>query len=135
MLVDTGPIVAFLNRRDSQHAWAREVLSEFPSPLKTCESAISEACFLLRSVPGGRASVLELLSRRAMIVSFDLQRESQAVRKLMAKYRNVPMALADACLVRMTEQHPGLAVVTLDTDFFQYRKHGRQAIDIISPDR
>jgi transcriptional regulator with PAS, ATPase and Fis domain len=44
------------------------------------------------------------------------------------------MALADACLVRMTEQYPRSTVLTLDSDFHIYRKHGRQSIPCLIPD-
>jgi hypothetical protein len=48
-----------------------------------------------------------------------------ALRKLMTKYASVPMSLADACLVRMTELHTRSAVLTLDNDFGVYRRNGR----------
>jgi predicted nucleic acid-binding protein len=43
------------------------------------------------------------------------------------------MSLADACLVRMAELHDDAAVITVDRDFAVYRKHGRQAIPLVSP--
>ena len=52
----------------------------------------------------------------------------------MKKYENVPMSLADACLVRMSEIADDSAVFTLDRDFHIYRKSGKQKIDLIIPE-
>jgi hypothetical protein len=60
--------------------------------------------------------------------------EFEAVRKLMAKYASVPMSLADACLVRMTELPTRAAVVTLDGELRVYRRNGRQVLPVIMPD-
>ncbi|MCH8962892.1 MAG: hypothetical protein IH820_16675 [Bacteroidetes bacterium] len=55
------------------------------------------------------------------------------IRALMKKYRDQPMSLADACLVRMAELHPGSTVLTLDADFHIYRKHKQDTIPVIMP--
>ena len=69
-----------------------------------------------------------------MVVDFHLDSELQAVRKLMVKYASVPMPLADACLVRMAELDKGRSIVTLDSDFHVYRRHGRKTIALLRPD-
>jgi predicted nucleic acid-binding protein len=55
------------------------------------------------------------------------------VKALLLRYANVPMSLADACLVRMAEQYPSSPVLTLDRDFRLYRKNGRQVIPARMP--
>ena len=133
VIVDTGPIVALLNARDTHHAWAREVLDRIEPPLTTCEAVLSEACFLVRSLKGGRDAVLDLVSRGIIEVPFHLGPEVDAVRKLMTRYASVPMSLADACLVRMTEMVGRATVLTLDSDFKIYRRNGRQTVPVIMP--
>ena len=133
LVVNTGPIVALLNSRDAHHAWTREVLDRVEPPLATCEAVLSEACFLVRKLDGGSAAVLELVSRGVLKVPFRLETELAAVRKLMSRYASVPMSLADACLVRMTELDEKATVLTLDGDFRIYRRNGRQAVPHISP--
>jgi predicted nucleic acid-binding protein len=133
-LLDTGPLVAFLNRRDHYHSWAMERLSQIEPPLLTCESVLSEACFLLRSQEKGREAVLELVQRGLIVVSFDLQREAIPVKNLVARYANVPMDLADACLVRMSELQPDSILLTLDSDFSIYRRNGRSMIRMSKPE-
>jgi predicted nucleic acid-binding protein len=131
--IDTGPLVAFLNARDSFHRWSTTTLSTIEPPLYTCESVISEACFLVRHFKGGPESVLELVSRGILALDFHLGAEHSAVKKLMTKYQSVPMSLADACLVRMTELDHNLTIITIDDDFRVYRRNGRQSVPVIMP--
>ena len=65
-IVDTGPLVALLNRRDRHHGWAREQWARIEAPLLTCEPVIAEACFLVRAIDGGTAAVLDLVHRGAL---------------------------------------------------------------------
>lgn len=133
VLLDTGPLVAFLNRQDDAHEWAVARFKEIEPPFLTCEAVLSETIHLLQ----GRAVVLEHLEKFLVAgfirVDFSFADEVVAVTRLLSAYRNVPMSLADGCLVRMSELHPGSVVFTLDTDFHIYRKHGRQTIPVLLP--
>lgn len=96
---------------------------------------LAEACHLLRNHPGGSQAVVYLLDRGVLQVGFALEGNTQAVAKLLGRYGNVPMSLADACLVRMAERHAKCRLLTLDGDFRTYRKHRRQVIPTIMPQR
>ena len=133
VLMDTGPLVASLNRRDRFHRWAKARLSELEPPICTCEPVLAEACFLLRDIPGGAAAVLKLIERGVLLVAFQVSPNTKSLATLMAKYANVPMSLADACLVRMAELDDRSLLMTLDGDFRVYRRHGRQAIPVAMP--
>ena len=133
--IDAGPIVALLNRRDRHHVWTREVLDTVEPPIFTCEAVISEACFLLGRLPRGQDAVLELLSNNILKVDFRMLSEVDALRSLMRKFATVPMSVADACLVRMTELQAETVIVTLDSDFRVYRRNRRQVIPTIMPGR
>ena len=76
---------------------------ENPSPLLTCEPVLTEACFLLSKLPGGSNAVLEMVENGLLEVGIHVPGEASALRKLMARYADVPMSLADACLVRLSE--------------------------------
>lgn len=132
VIVDTGPLVALLVVRDRHYRWARRVLDEIEPPLLTCEAVLSEICFLVRKLESGPDTVLNLLARGVLDVTFQLQPEAERIRKLMSRYASVPMSLADACLVRMAELHGDSPILTLDGDFRIYRKNGRQALALIS---
>lgn len=135
VVIDTGPIVALLNRRDRHHAWTRDVLDTVEPPVFTCEAVVSEACFLLGRLADGQDAVLELLANGVVKVDFRMLAEVDALQGLMRKFANVPMSLADACLVRMTELDAQSVVVTLDGDFRVYRRNRRQVIPTILPGR
>ena len=133
-IVDTGPIVAFLSRRDRYHDWAVGALASVSPPLLTCEAVLSEAVFLLGGAIGGGERVLELVERGVVGLPFRLDGEVAAIRKLIKAYQDVRIDLADACLVRMTEIHDDAVVLTLDSEFRDvYRRRGRHAIPTIMP--
>lgn len=133
VLIDTGPLVAALNAADDFHDWARAELGRIPAPLLTCEAVISETLHLVRRMKGGQAAVMGLLRDRLVVVPFRLADELAPIARLLARYANVPMSLGDACLVRMSEQQAGAVVLTLDSDFKVYRRHGRGVIPTIAP--
>ncbi|HEY3171361.1 MAG TPA: PIN domain-containing protein [Thermoanaerobaculia bacterium] len=134
VLVDTGPIVAFLNSRDRYHEWSKETFAGIEAPVLSCEAVLSEACFLLRNARGGGEAVLKLLDRGLVRLPFHLEAETGPIGRLLSRYSNVPMSLADACLVRMSEQISDSVLLTLDRDFKVYRKHGRNVIPTRMPD-
>ena len=133
VIVDTGPLVAFFNKNDSYHQWAKDKFVNFAPPIITCESVISETCFLLQKYPNGVHNVFELIERKLITLSFDLDLELKSVKRLMSKYANIPMSLADACLVRLSEQISESVVCTIDSDFRIYRKNKRDTIPVIMP--
>ena len=75
-----------------------------------------------------------LLRRQALVVAFELAKHIEQVTKLMEKYSDAPMSLADACLVRMTEALAAPVILTTDADFRIYRRHGRQVVPCITPE-
>jgi len=133
VIVDTGPIVALIDKRDRHHEWAVAQWAAIEPPLLTCESVISEACFLLDQTRAGSSGVFEMLVRKVVTLSFHLGEQLTEVQGLRAKYSDVPMSVADASLVRMAEHFSRSAVLTLDGDFRVYRKHGRYVIPLILP--
>jgi predicted nucleic acid-binding protein len=134
VLLDTGPIVAFLYGRDSYHDWAVETFGSLDSPAITCEPVMTEACFLIARNGQPAARVLDHVSRHQIRIGLQLESEIDAIRALMRRYQDMPMSLADACLVRLAEM-TGLPICTLDRDFAIYRAHGRRALTLITPDQ
>ena len=133
IIVDTGPVVALLNAEETLHPWVLEQLAKLSGPMLTCEAVISETLFLLRRVEGGARQVTGLLRSGGLRLDFSLATELPAVSELLVRYRQVPMSLADACLVRMSELRPRCQILTFDGHFRIYRRHGRQAVPAIMP--
>ena len=131
VLVDAGFLVALLSRRDTHHHWAAQQASENSPPWYSCDAALSEAYHLLGA--RGMSAVSAMLSRRAIIARFILDDNVEAVVALLQKYANVPMSLADACLVRMSETVADPVILTTDSDFQVYRRHSRLIVPCIVP--
>jgi uncharacterized protein len=132
VIVDTGPLVALLNRADTHHAWVVQQLQDIAPPMITCEAVLAEATYLTRAVPGARAALIEMLGEGFLSIGMALADHHSAILKMVQRYTDVPMSLADACLVRLAEIYPQSPVLTLDSDFEVYRKNGRQVIEVIS---
>ena len=130
-LVDAGFLIALLSRRDRHHPWAAAQSPSLALPWKTCEAVLSEAFHLLGA--RGRPGLATLLRRGAVVATFDLTDELDRVLNLMQKYADVPMSLADACLVRMSETLADPVILTTDTDFRIYRRHSRQVVPCLTP--
>ena len=135
ILIDTGPIVAILIPADRHHGWVNEQFSSLPPPLFTCEAVLSEAQFLVHRFGGDATAVLEMVAKGVLNIAFNAEAETDWLIKLQRRYQNLPMSLADACLVRMAELHAQSHVFTLDSDFRIYRRHGRQVIPVLAPPR
>ncbi|MBX9829837.1 MAG: hypothetical protein K2Y27_33210 [Xanthobacteraceae bacterium] len=76
---------------------------------------------------------MELIQDGALSLAFRIDEHIGALRKLLQKYKDTPMSLADACIVRMSEIHDRHSVLTLDSDFLVYRRHGRAPLPLIHP--
>jgi predicted nucleic acid-binding protein len=124
-------LAALLDPREEHHVWARETLSRQPLPWLTCEAVLSEAFFLLHP-PHARA-LEEILRRGQLRIPFNLSDQLANVLDLRVKYADIPMSLADACLVRMTEILPDPVIITADADFKFYRRHSRQVVPCLMP--
>lgn len=132
-IIDTGPLVAYLIGNDTHHDWATAQLQRLQAPFLTCESVLSEVCFLIRGSGARPSQVMDLVQRGALKVVFSLDAERDAIRRLMSRYEDHGISIADACLVRMSELHARCEVLTLDTDFLVYRRDGRRTIPLIAP--
>jgi predicted nucleic acid-binding protein len=133
VIVDTGPIVALLDADDQYHAWVRAQFARLRPPLLSCEAVLTESCFLIARAGGDATDVLQLVDRGVLNIAQLFDAEAASIARLMRRYRNVPMSLADACLVRLIELTSQATLFTLDSDFEIYRQKGRRLIPLLAP--
>lgn len=133
IILDTGPLVAYINQKDKYHGWAKKRFQEIAPPVLTCQAVVSEACFLMRHIDCAREIILEMIERNVIHTEFNLNIEAKALKLLISKYKDVPMSLADACLVRMSELYEGAKILTLDDEFNIYRRNKNFPLSFISP--
>jgi uncharacterized protein len=132
VIADTSFLISWLVDRDYYHEWAISQLRSFPPPWVTCDPVLAETFYMLAS--DGAPALTALLRRTGLRLAFDLRGNLEVVLDLMEKYSDVPMSLADACLVRMTEILDDPIVLTTDRDFRVYRRHSRQVVPCVLPD-
>ena len=134
VLVDTGPLVALLSRRDEQHSTCVALLRELAPPLLTCWSVVTETAWLLRRQPvaidalfhGFASGLLRLL----VLDEADLPH----VEEFLRRYRNIGVQLADAALVHLAEREGIESIFTLDRrDFAVYRKRSGAGFRLLPP--
>jgi predicted nucleic acid-binding protein len=133
VLLDTGPMLALIDGRDQHHGWTKTQFAAIEPPLLTCEAVLTEACFLARRELGSIESLVGLFTNGVVRLSFSLEQNWSEVTLLMRRYQDIPMSLADGCLVRMSELIRDCTVLTLDSDFRCYRRHLRRSIPLLIP--
>jgi len=121
VLLDTGVIVALLDRSESAHHACAEAVNELQAPLITCEAVIAESCNLLRNLRGAPEVVIENVASGIFQIPFQLSREVAGVRQILRKYKDRKIDLADACLIRLADEFESAEILTLDKDFSIYR--------------
>jgi predicted nucleic acid-binding protein len=114
--------------------WVVEQWKRLSAPLLTCEPVLTRAAFLLSREGRDADAIFELLERGVIRIALSVQEEQADLRALMHRYRSRPMSLADACLVRLSELHNSAEILTLDSDFRIYRRHGNKVIPVRMPD-
>jgi predicted nucleic acid-binding protein len=133
-ILDTGPLVTFLAAGLKHHDWVCAQWQRLHPPFITCEPVLTEAAFLLKREGREADALFVLLERGVLRIGLEIEDQLPDLRTLMRRYRDRPMSLADACLVRLAELHPGGVIFTLDTDFRIYRRHGNKVIRVLMPD-
>jgi predicted nucleic acid-binding protein len=131
-LVDAGPLIALLNRRDQWHAWAHHALEVIAEPLWTTEAVLGEACHNLGPNSAAVHDLLSYVTSGHLRVPSGFEESAARVTELMRKYPQ--MDLGDATLVVLSEQFPRAKIITLDRrDFSVYRRFVREPLPLIMP--
>lgn len=133
-IVDTGPLVALLDRAEQYHEWAKKQVEQLDPPMLVCEPVLVETLFLLNRNPAAQDAVLGFLENGSLQIAFHLDEHLPEIRALLKQYRDRPISLADACLVRMSELFKRHHIFTLDSDFKVYRRRGRDPLKLIIPE-
>lgn len=134
VLLDTGPLVTFLAAGLEHHEWVCDQWKRLRPPLLSCEPVLTEAAFLLKREGRETDPLFALLERGVLRMGLEIEDQRADLRALMRRYRDRPMSLADACLVRLAELHPGGVIFTLDAGFCIYRRHGNKVISVLMPE-
>ena len=133
LLLDTGPLVAYLDAKDPAHREVDEQLSSFSGQFHTTSAVVTEAMHFVASSQQGPALLAEFVAASRMQVhDFTQPPDLRAASALMAKYFDTPMDYADATLLLLAERLVVLDILTLDRRGFSvYRIQKRRALRIL----
>ena len=133
VLIDTGPLLALLSKRDQYHRWAKQQAAHLEWPFYTCKAVISEVTNLLERMPVSHLSIIHILERGLVEVSFSYAKHAERIHDLMSTYADQPMSFADACLVQMAEHRADPTIFTTDSDFQVYRGAEGKPLNVLIP--
>jgi predicted nucleic acid-binding protein len=133
VLLDTGAILALLDRSERAHEKCVRALDGLRRPLVTCEAVITESCYLLRERPQAVQAVLANVESGFFAIPFQLSRSAGKIQAILTKYRDTPADFADACLVQMADELDTGDILTLDSDFTHYRWRRTRAFHLLIP--
>jgi len=132
-LTDAGPLVALIDADEPDHEACRSALTGLALPLLTTWPAFTEALYLLSRAggPRGREALWRLVSTGRLVLADLSEPAVQRSARLMAKYADLPMDLADATLVALAEERGQRRIFTLDSGFEVYRINGRGRFETV----
>ncbi len=132
-LVDAGPLIALLDSREPDHQRCVAALKTINLPLLTTWSAFTEAMYLVGRAGGWPAqkALWQLVLNQDLDVAAHPAEARPRIAKLMERYADRPMDLADATLVALAEERDEKRIFTLDADFGIYRIHGRGRFELL----
>ena len=131
-LVDAGPLIALLNRRDQWHDWAEQTLALVTGQLWTTEIVLAEACYNLGGTSSSVRRLIALVDTGHLHVAPVLQENAARIVNMMEKFER--MDLGDASIVILSERYREARIITVDQrDFPIYRRFGREPLPLIMP--
>lgn len=133
-LVDSGFLVALVDRKDQWHGWAVAIARDMPGPWLTCEACISESYHLLGQIaPAESMKVLTMLEGAALMSQHLLPEQLAGVIDEAKRYHGRTVDFADACLMAISDDYPRLPLVTLDKADFAVYLRGRRPRSLVAP--
>jgi len=135
ILVDTGPLVALIHQDDNEHRLCKDTFLTFSEPLGTVWPVLTEALYLLNFSWEAQNALWEMIQPGAVEILLLGTDDVARMRDLMRKYRDLPMDLADAALVRVAERERLRRIFTLDRRDFQIYRPSRIGRFAVLPSR
>jgi predicted nucleic acid-binding protein len=127
-VADTGFLVAYWNKRDAHHRWARGL--SVTAPLRTCEAVLTETAYL----PGTPEPVLQMLVDGDLTADFQAETHATDLLRWLEKFADLDPGFADACVVKLGELHPRAEILTTDRrDFSAYRTLAGKPLRCVFP--
>jgi uncharacterized protein len=132
--LDTGPLVAIINKRDQYHYWATDQIANImDKDLTTNPAVLCEAFHLLKKTNKGMHGLLLLLEEELLKVENPYPKEKKYIHKTLRNYQNIRASFTDICLIAMANRASDSLIFTTDSDFSIYRDSRGKPFNLISP--
>jgi len=132
VMMDTGPWVALIDRSEGRHEECVQWLRDFRGNIFSSEAVLTEVLYLLNFSSRARSAALDFVLSGAIILVPPSLESLKRIKRLMEKYKDIPMDYADATLVSIAEDLSITEVVTFDLkDFGIYRLSSKQPFVIL----
>jgi predicted nucleic acid-binding protein len=133
VFLDTGPLVAILDKRDQHHLWAQASLSEISGEMVTCESVLSEAIYLTKDFTRAIEAIWGMIDNHILSIESSFSEHSDTIFRRLIKYWDVHTSLADIHLLSLYDDKENAIIFTIDSDFLIYRDSKGKPLHLISP--
>jgi predicted nucleic acid-binding protein len=135
ILVDAGPLVALIHEDDNEHRACKDAFANISEPLGTVWPVLTEAMYLLSFSWEAQTALMEMIESGVVDILPLGVSDIPRMRELMRKYRDLPMDLADAALVRVAERERLRRIFTIDRRDFQIYRPLRIGQFVVLPSR
>lgn len=133
VFVDTGPIFALIDSRDSLHSWVVLELNDLTDKLITNTAVVSEVLFLLKRQGISGKHFYSFVEENIIEVQNPYPSESASIHNLMKKYEDLPASFADICLLEQYNNSVNAQILSTDSDFLVYKDSKGKSLNLISP--
>ena len=120
-LIDAGPLIALFNKNDKYHEKIKKFIKNYKGLLTTSWPVIAEVCHMLDFNIGAQIDFLKWIKLGGLKVEDIETEEIDKIIKLSEKYSDIPMDLADATLIVISERLGIKEIITIDSDYYVYR--------------
>lgn len=135
-LIDTGAILAILQKSDKWHEPCQQAFRQLCFPLLTSEAVLTELFHLVGDTRAEMETAWNFVRSGAVLVGTIEDAELPQLRSLMLQYWDRPMDFADATLVHLANRESLSAILTVDqADFATYRLEGKKRFQVLPIDR
>lgn len=133
VLVDTGPIIALIDNRDSYHTWAASKIDTFENPMITNTAVVVEVLFILKRLNKNANRFFGFVNEGIIKVKNPYPNNAELIHSMYSKYADLPASFADICLLSMIKQSKETKLFTIDSDFLIYHDSKGKPLNLISP--
>ncbi len=127
-LIDAGPLIALFNKNDKYHEKIKEFIKNYKGLLTTSWPVITEVCHMLDFNINAQIDFLKWIKLGGLKVEDIETEEIDKIIELSKKYSDIPMDLADATLIIISERSGIKEIITIDSDYYIYRTTEREML-------